>query len=340
MKNLILEKGKTIKDAILLLNENENGFLAIVDSNSRLIGILTDGDLRRGILYDKKELDSIINKNPTTMPSNTTKEVVLRKLREIEQRHMPLVDENNILTDIVTLGEDDFSIKKNHIFILAGGLGKRMGKLTKETPKVMLPVGSKPILEHIMVSFINQNFTNFIISVKYKSESIKEYFGDGSKLGVHINYIEEENSLGTGGSLSLIKDDFSEPMIVINGDIMTTLDFSELINFHKENNSHATMCVKKSDFKLPYGVVDLDNDGNILNFNEKPNISNFINCGIYVFEPEVLKFIPKNKFFDLPELFQILIEKNFIVKSFCVSDYWNDIGNPVVYKDLSDKFLL
>lgn len=340
MKNLILKKEKTIKDAILLLNENENGFLAIVDSNLKLIGILTDGDLRRGILHDKKELDLIINKKPTTMPSSTTKEAALHKLKEIEQRHMPLVDENNTLTDIVTLGVDDFYIKKNQIFILAGGIGKRMGELTKETPKVMLPVGSKPILEHIMVSFRNQNFTNFMISVNYKAELIKEYFGDGSKLGVNINYIEEQNSLGTGGSLSLIKDDFSEPLIVINGDIITTLDFSELIKFHKENNSHATMCVRSSNYKLPYGVAELDIDGNILDFNEKPNIRNFINCGIYVFEPDVLKYVPTNKFFDLPELFKILIEKNFKVKSYEVSDYWIDIGNPVVYRDLSDKFLL
>ena len=227
MKNLILEKEKTIKDAILLLNKNKNGFLAIVDSNSRLIGILTDGDLRRGILYDKKELELIINKKPITMPSSTSKEAALQKLREIGRRHLPLVDGNNTLTEIVTLGEDDFVIKKNQIFILAGGLGKRMGKLTKETPKVMLPVGSKPILEHIIVSFRKQNFTNFIISVKYKSKLIKEYFNDGSKLGVNITYIEEKNSLGTGGSLSLIKDDFLEPLIVINGDIVTTLDLSE-----------------------------------------------------------------------------------------------------------------
>ena len=165
MKNLILEKEKTIKDAILLLNKNKNGFLAIVDSNSRLIGILTDGDLRRGILYDKKELELIINKKPITMPSSTSKEAALQKLREIGRRHLPLVDGNNTLTEIVTLGEDDFVIKKNQIFILAGGLGKRMGKLTKETPKVMLPVGSKPILEHIIVSFRKQNFTNFIICI-------------------------------------------------------------------------------------------------------------------------------------------------------------------------------
>lgn len=338
MKNLILSHDATFKDAIQVLDRNGNGFLAVVDKANVLIGILTDGDIRRAILDNKTDLLDIINKAPVTMPVGTCSVNVRNQLKKTHKKHMPIVDEAGTLKDVITLNDDEFSLKPNWIVIMAGGLGSRLGELTKDTPKPMLEVAGKPMLQHIIELFICHGFTKFMLSVNYKAEIIKEFFKDGKEFGIEIKYIEETKRLGTGGALGLINIDINEPVFVTNGDVITSINYDEMLSFHNESNSKATMGVRKTTYKIPYGVVETDENNNITDLKEKPEYSYFINTGIYVLAPEVLEFVPRDEHFDLPRLFEALNNKEYITKSYEISNYWIDMGQPEDYETIKQKF--
>jgi len=334
MRNLVLSDTATFKEAIKLLDINGNGFLAIVNKESQLVGILTDGDIRRAILNNKTELCEIMNSNPMTMKYGENRKNIIHRLKELHKKHMPIVDENMILKDVVALQEDEFNLKPNWVVIMAGGLGTRLGELTKDTPKPMLKVGAKPMVEHIIDMFVSHGFTKFMLSVNYKAEVIKDYFGDGSNFGIEVKYLEEKKRLGTGGALSLIDIELEEPFFVTNGDVLSSLDYEELLSYHKEQNSTATMCIRKDSYQIPYGVIEIDNKNNIKAMKEKPIKEFFINTGIYVLEAKVLNHVPKDKFFDLPSLFDVLKSKDESTKSFEITDYWIDMGKPSDYEKI------
>jgi dTDP-glucose pyrophosphorylase len=338
VKNLILSHDATFKDAIQILDKNGNGFLAVVDKTNTLVGILTDGDIRRAILDNKSDLLDIINKAPATMPEGSCSANVRNQLKKSHKKHMPIVSVEGVLKDVITLNQDEFNLKPNWVVIMAGGLGTRLGKLTRDTPKPMLNVGGKPMLQHIIELFISQGFTKFMLSVNYKAEIIKEFFTDGKELGVEIKYLEETKRLGTGGALSLINVDLNEPFFVTNGDVITSIDYDEMLNYHKVSNSKATMGVRKSTYKVPYGVVETDAQNNIIELQEKPEYSHFINTGAYILEPEVLPFIPKDEFYDLPNLFESLSKIGNVTKSYEISNYWIDMGHPEDYELIKQKF--
>ena len=337
MKNMLLSAQSTFKDAIKIMDQNGNGFLAIVDSDNKLIGILTDGDIRRAILDDKTDLLDIMNKEPVVMSSDTSRQQVVHRLKELHRKHMPIVKSDGTLCDVVTLDDEEFDLKPNWVVIMAGGLGTRLGELTKDIPKPMLLVGEKPMLEHIIEMFVSHGFTRFIISVNYKSEIIREHFNDGKKLGIEIKYLEETKRLGTGGALSLLDIDFKEPFFVTNGDIISSVDYEKLLDYHKSNASTATMCVRKGSYQVPYGVIEVDDKNNILDLKEKPQYHFFINTGVYVLNPEVIKFVPKDEFFDLPTLFKLLNDNGYVNKSYEINDYWIDMGRPDDYKSITNK---
>jgi dTDP-glucose pyrophosphorylase len=337
VKNLTLSYTATFKDAIKQLDENGNGFLAVVGDGNKLVGILTDGDIRRAILDDKTELPEIVNKKPVTMRETDSKANVVHRLKELHRKHMPIIDHNGVLINVITLDDEEFNLKPNWVVIMAGGLGTRLGDLTKHTPKPMLAVASKPMLEHIIELFVSHGYTKFMLSVNHKAEVIKDYFKSGQDFGIEIKYLEEKKKLGTGGALSLIDQEIDTPFFVTNGDVLTSLDYEKLLHSHNMTNSQATMCIRKSSYQIPYGVVEIDTDNNILGLKEKPTHDYFINSGIYVFSPEVLKFIPKNEFFDLPDLFKILDENKLKNKSYEISDYWIDMGQPEDYKTIIKK---
>ena len=338
MKNMILSSDSTFKEAIRIIDQNGNGFLAIVDNDNALIGILTDGDIRRAILDDKTELLDIINKEPVTMDNTATKQQVLHRLKELHRKHMPIIDEDGLLHDVITLDDEEFDLKPNWVVIMAGGLGSRLGELTKDTPKPMLMIGEKPMLEHIIEMFSSHGFTKFILSVNYKSEVIRDYFKDGTEFGVEIKYLEEAKRLGTGGALSLIDSEFHEPFFVTNGDIISSVDYEKLLDYHNKSSSSATMCVRRSSYQVPYGVIDIDNKNNIVDLKEKPKYNFLINSGVYVLSPEVLKFVPKDEYFDLPTLFALLKSEGYVNKSYEISDYWIDMGRPDDYESILNKF--
>jgi len=332
MNNLILTPQTTLEEAILMLDRNGNGFLPVVNSEKVLIGIVTDGDLRRGVLNKTLNLNSIINKNPQVAYKGTSHIDVKRKLKALHRRHMPVVDKDGKLIEVVVLGEFEFVPKKNWVVIMAGGLGSRLGELTKSTPKPMLKVGEKPILHSIIEHFKSQGFCKFLLCVNYKGEVIEEYFEDGTAFGVEIRYTWENKRMGTAGALSLIDFEMQDPFFVVNADVLTSINYEDLLNYHEVNEASATMCVKKFEVEVPYACVDFNDNNDLLALNEKPSYQYHVNTGIYVLAPSVLSKIPTNVFFDMPTLFEELAQEKQNPKVFLMEDYWLDLGKPDDYK--------
>lgn len=331
---LVLNENTEFEEAVKLLDKNGNGVLPVTDSENNFIGLITDGDIRKAILNRQLDLEHIINKNPYKLSIASTRMQRIQFLKKIKRRQLPLVDEDNKFIEIFVLDDIEFNIKPNWIVIMAGGLGTRLGELTKETPKPMLKVGNKPILEHIIETFVSFGFTKFMLSINYKAEIIKEYFKNGSDLGVEIKYLEETKRLGTGGALSLIDIEINKPFFVINGDVITSLNFEKLLEYHIASKSDATMCVRKHNYQIPYGVIESDQNNYILDIKEKPKYDFLVNTGIYILEPSILGNIPKNEFFDLPNLFINLKKLNKTIKSYEIADYWIDIGHPNDYNEI------
>lgn len=328
---LILTSTTTLNDAIVLLDKSGHGVLPVVNFDNKLLGLITDGDIRKAILNKNLDLDNIINQNPYKLNYNSSLTKIKNYLKKVHRRHLPLVDDDNKYIRMFTLDELEFNLKNNWVVIMAGGLGTRLGKLTKDTPKPMLNVNNKPMLHHIIDTFMSHGFAKFLISVNYKAEIIKNYFKDGKEYGIEIVYLEEKKRLGTGGALSLINFEIKDPFFVINGDVLSALNYEELLESHNNKDSTATMCIRKENYQIPYGVIEVDNDSNIDSMVEKPTKEYFINTGIYLLNPKVLKYIPKDDFFDLPTLFSILKEDNHKISGFEITDYWIDIGKPNDY---------
>ena len=318
-----------IKDAIESINKGSMR-MAFVCDGEVLVGIIGDPDIRqamlRGLTLDDP-IDSIINKKPITANINDSREQLLKLSSMHKVYEIPILDNNGY---IVGLEEIDELLKQkqriNKVVIMAGGLGTRLGEYTKETPKPMLKVANKPILETIIENFSKYGFFDIFISVNYLSHIIKDYFGNGSRFGVKIKYIHETKRLGTAGALSLVRDELNEPFIVINGDILTNINFEQLVDFHIIENSEATMCVREHELQVPYGVVHIQKK-RIITIDEKPTQNFYVNAGIYVFSPEALNEIPDDQFFDMPTLFDILIKKNKRAIPFPIKGYWLDIGH-------------
>lgn len=322
-----LQQQSDLVDAISALDRYGVGFLALVDGDNKLLGVITDGDLRRAVLKKETDLQKIINPHPVTMEFGTSTREIVSRLRSLHRRHMPLVDHENVLHDVFVIDAVDFVHKENKVVIMAGGLGKRLGHLTKETPKPMLTVGDRPMLQHIIEIFRDQGFSDFIICVNYKKNVIQDYFQDGVKFGVSIEYIEENQPLGTAGALGLIdKSKLCAPFFIVNGDILTNLNFSDLLDAHEASECAGTMCIRQFSLQVPYGVVNCDGAMRILNIDEKPSLHYQISAGIYVLDPSVLRLVSPDIYLDMPSLFETIISDGCHCLAYRLDDYWLDIG--------------
>ena len=309
------------------LNKSGNGFLVIIDANGKLIGLVTDGDIRRAILNKTTDsLKNVINFSPITASSKLSNREKMNLLKDIKRRQIPVVDQNNCLVEIFYLDDEDIHYHENHVIIMAGGLGSRLGDLTKEIPKPMLEVGGKPILERILYSFKESGYNKFIICLNYKGEIIKNYFKDGSDFGVEIQYTFEEKKMGTAGALGLIKNQLNDPFFVVNADILTTAKYDELMSFHIKSDAVATMCVKKFQYQIPYATIEVDSFNQIQSMIEKPTHEYKINTGIYVLNPEVLLNIVDDEYLDMTTLFDFMKNKKLKLMTYDFDEYWLDIG--------------
>ncbi len=340
-KNLLLKQTSTIEEALKVIEIGAMKIALVLDSDEVLIGTLTDGDIRRGLLSGltlSDNIDSIIFKDPTVCYIEDTKEKILELAVEKKLYQVPVVDRDGRLIGIEEVDELLKPKKKtNRVVLMVGGLGTRLRPLTENTPKPMLKVGNRPILETIIMNFKKYGFINIILSVSYKSEVIEAYFGDGSSFGVNIEYIHEDKRMGTAGALSLIRDKLDEDFFVMNGDILTNINFAHLLDFHLFKNSKATMCVREYDFQVPYGVVKVDNE-KITSIVEKPIHNFFVNAGIYILSESILNNIPDNSFYDMPTLFDELISQEQTVLSFPIHEYWLDIGRPSDFEQAQSEY--
>ncbi|MCV6610683.1 MAG: nucleotidyltransferase family protein [Amphritea sp.] len=322
----ILSANSSFNEIIAALDEAGVGFLALVNELGKLEGVITDGDVRRAVLNKKEDLGSVVNENPHTMLEGSSEAEIIFNLKRLHRRHMPIVDKENTLIKVFALDDVDFFQRENYVVIMAGGLGSRLGELTNDTPKPMIHVGGKPMLLHIIELMREQGFYKFLLCVNYKKEKIKNYFKNGKHLGVNIEYIEERDRLGTAGALSLIDKDFNMPFVVMNADVITNLDFGQLLDSHGRNGSVATMCLRQYSEKIPFGVVETDANGSVSAIKEKPEYTFNVNAGIYVLNNEVLRYIPDNQFFDMPSLFDQLLSEKILCGTYSILGYWMDLG--------------
>ena len=309
--------------------------IALVVDNNKLLGTLADGDIRRGLLRKVKLSDTIENvyyKNPVIAKKDSSKESLLDLCSINKVSQLPIVDRDHKVIDLFTI--DDEILKKqyeNHVVLMVGGLGARLKPLTEKTPKPMLNVGGQPILKTIVKGFVDCGFTNITMCLGYKAKVIQDYFKDGSDFGASIKYIVEDKRMGTAGALTLIKEKMDTPFFVMNGDLLTDINYEQMLDFHEEQNSKATMCVSEYDIQVPYGVVNVINE-DIVSIEEKPIHSFFVNAGVYLLDPECINLIPSGEFYDMPSLFEKMILSNKKTISFPLKEYWLDIGKLSDYE--------
>ncbi len=339
--DIFLRPTAPIVEAIKCLERNEKRIALVTDENHRLLGTITDGDVRRAILRGVS-MDSpvagIMSTNPHTFKEGSDEAEALRIMRSLDIQQLPLVNSSFRVTDVLTMKELlERSKRSNRVVLMAGGLGSRLRPLTDKVPKPMLLVGGKPLLETIIEAFVKNGFNRFYISLNYRAEAISSHFGDGSKWDADIEYIYERERMGTAGSLTLLPEQPTEPFIIMNGDILTSIDFKQMLQFHVDSKASASMAVYEHSMQIPYGVVEVANH-ELTRITEKPVQNYFINAGIYVLSPEALTRIPKNKFFDMPSLFQALMAEQKKIVAFPIWEYWLDIGQPLDLQRAEQEF--
>jgi len=339
--DIIVDENSKIINVLHIIDKSSKQLAIVVDKEKKLLGTISDGDIRRAILNNvslEESVKDIYFKTPTVANINDSRETIINICTSKKIHQIPIVDDKGNLIGLEILDElISKQNKPNRVVLMVGGLGTRLKPLTNTVPKPMLHVGGKPILETIISKFASYGFVNIVLCVNYKSDIIKEYFGDGSRFGVNIEYVLEEKRMGTAGALSLLTEKPTEPFFVMNGDLLTNVNFEHLLNFHLENSAIATMCVREYDFQVPFGVVELDN-GKIKSIKEKPTHSFFVSAGIYMLSPSVLPLIPKDEFYDMPTLFDKMIELEQELVSFPIREYWLDIGRIEEFEKANSEY--
>ena len=330
----------SLREAMACIDLNVRGITLVVDQDRRLLGTITDGDIRHAMLSGAK-LDAPIDQllarkaggpygTPVTAPSGTDTATLLSIMHERRVRQIPIVDNENRVISLATLDDlmpsEDLGLRA---IVMAGGFGMRLRPLTEQIPKPMLPVGDRPLLELIVDQLRSAGIRQVNLATHYKSDVIANHFGNGQGFGVDIRYVKEDQPLGTAGALSLLEDSH-EPLLVMNGDILTRVDFRAMLNFHKEHDAELTVAVRQYDFRVPYGVIEAEG-ANVRGIIEKPVVSQFINAGIYLLSPAVRRLIPNGKPYDIPDLIQRLLKQGQPVVCFPIREYWLDIGKADHY---------
>lgn len=336
----LVNQNHTLLETMKIIDDSSLQFAVVVDEEQHLLGTVTDGDIRRGILRGEGldvKITSIMNPNPITAKGGQRYHKYKQLMKSKMLKQLPIVDEDNRIINILFADNIETTLNKNTVVLMLGGLGTRLRPLTNDTPKPMLRVGNKPILETIIEGFKQYGYTNFIFSVNYKKEVIQDYFQNGEAFDVTIEYIEEDKKMGTAGALSLLKKRPTKPFFVMNGDLLTQINFDQLMQFHMNHNSIATMCVREYEYQIPYGVIETDGT-DLVTIREKPIHRSFVNAGIYVLNPEVFNYIPHNEYYDMPTLFEQLIDKNKKTSVFPIHEYWLDIGRMDDFNKANDNY--
>lgn len=331
----------SVLEAIQAINATSLQIALVIDAGQQLLGTVTDGDVRRGILRGVSlsgTVDKVMNPHPATATASTSRNERLSIMRRHQFHQLPIVDTSGRVVDLETIDElIQPETHQNWILLMAGGLGKRLRPLTESRPKPLLEVGGRPILETTIRRFVDQGFSRFFLSVCYKADMIRGHFGDGSHLGAQIEYLQEDEPLGTAGALSLIPHNLLKPLVVMNGDILTNINLQRVVAFFEAQRAAALMCVRDYELQIPYGVVKTEN-GQFTAIEEKPMQRFFVNAGLYVISPEIARLVNPGEQIDMPILFDRARNAAHNVVVFPISEYWLDVGRNEDYIRANAEF--
>ncbi len=330
-KQTLLLAGSSIRDAAQSLERSSLQIVLMIDSSGVLLGTITDGDIRRGLLkgFDlNSSAENILHRDALVVTDEMNRDWVMTLMKSNRIHQIPIVDVNRHVVGLHLWDDGNPVIERpNWFVIMAGGRGSRLGELTRDCPKPLLPVRGKPMLEHILEQAKSEGFRNFLISVHYLGDKIEAYFGTGEPWGVQINYVRENAPLGTAGALSLIEPRPELPIVVTNGDILTDVRYGELIEFHQKNRAMATMATRVYEHQNPFGVVDTHGI-HIVDLKEKPVYRYHINAGVYALEPAVFEYMKPNSHCDMTVLFERLRQAGNETIAYPIHEPWIDIGRP------------
>jgi dTDP-glucose pyrophosphorylase len=340
-RKALLPADSALKEAIQNLTETSLQMVLVVEPDGTLVGTLTDGDIRRGLLRGldlNSSIATLVFRSPIVAPLQLGRDTALQLMQANKIHQLPIVDENqqvvglHLLDDLITPCD-----RSNLMVIMAGGQGTRLRPHTDNCPKPMLPVDGKPILEHIIMRAKAEGFQHFVLAVHYLGNMIEEYFGDGSRLQVNIDYLREEKPLGTAGAIGLMNPRPENPFLVTNGDILTDINYGKMLDFHSHHGAKiATMAVRMYEWEHPFGVV-YTKGIDIVRFEEKPVARNYVNAGVYVLESKALDALVVGEYCDMPTLFNRLQEKSERTIVYPIHENWMDVGQAEDYSALIDE---
>lgn len=340
-KELLISRDTSISEAIKVIDHSIEQIALVVDEANRLLGTITDGDIRRGALRGigpNGLAFQIMNANPITFTMGQTTGDFRNVIDKKPIHHVPITDNNGVVLGIELI--DDIiqtNRPENWVILMAGGKGSRLKPLTDDCPKPLLKIGNKPLMETIIDNFRGYGFQKYFIAVNYMADMVESYFGNGDKWDIDISYLKEKKKMGTAGALSLLPHLPELPIIIMNSDLLTKVNFRQLLQFHNEHGAVATMCVREYSFQVPFGVAKIDNY-ELIDVDEKPVQSFYVNAGIYVLNPETLDNIKTNDFMDMTNLFKGLRAKGKEISVFPLREYWLDIGRPDDFNKANKEF--
>jgi dTDP-glucose pyrophosphorylase len=330
-RKLVLPASASVRQAIKVMTVCGNNIVLVAGKDRKLKGIVVDSDIRKGILrgHDlEAPLSKVMNASPATLPSTMNREALMRFFTATPRANMPLVDAKGRICGLAQMSRylTQKRERPNWVVLLVGGAGERLRPLTEKQPKPLLLVGDKPLLETIIEQFLAAGLSRFVLAVNHHADQIRAHFGDGSRLNADIRYVQETKRLGTAGPLSLLPAGYKDPLIVMNGDLLTKIDLKSLLDFHSEEKNLATVCVREYDYQVPFGVIEMK-DHRLTRIIEKPTHRFFVSAGIYVVEPKILKWVPRDKYFGMPDLLELVRRrKPGSIGCFPIREYWIDIG--------------
>ena len=337
---LITDDG-SIRDAIAAIDGGTHQIALIVGKNQELLGTITDGDVRRAILRGvalEAPATEIMTAKPIAARSGDSRNALLSLMRNKNVQQLPLLDSESRVVGIETLDQlINAGNEDNIVVLMAGGLGSRLRPLTDDVPKPLLEVGSKPLLETILEQLVGHGFRRIYVAVNYLAQAVKNHLGDGSAWGTEIRYLEEEKRMGTAGALALLPETPESPVLVMNGDLLTNVNFRHLLSYHEEQGCSVTMCVREHIDQFRYGVVDIE-ENRVSAIREKPTRRHFINAGIYALEPDVLPFVPRDEYFDMTSLIETLTRNGKETAVFPIREFWLDIGRHEDYQEAAASY--
>lgn len=347
IESYLVKPEATLREVIACIDRNGKGIALVVGPEGQLLGTISDGDIRRAILRNVSldvsvqalfaEREKAAGQAPVTVVVGTSDADLLHLMNKAEVRQIPIVDATGCVRDVAFLNDlvREYELPMTAV-VMAGGFGNRLRPLTDQTPKPMLPIGDRPMLERTIEQLKNTGIRRVSLTTHYRAEAITDHFGNGKDFGVAIDYVHEDQPLGTAGAIRLLEG-VDEPLLVINGDILTHVDFRAMLTYHQKHRACLTVGVRQYVLQVPYGVMECDG-AKILGVSEKPKMQFLVNAGIYLLEPRARDYIPGDRKFDMTDLIEALIREQRTVISFPILEYWLDIGQHSDYEKAKSDF--